>query len=215
MADELQGLLTRIQQEGVNKAEAEAAKIIETARREAARIIGEAEQQAVARRQKAEEDAAQFMQRGESALQQAARDVVLTVQDSVFRLIQGLAEHQVKAALTPQFMEQLLAEVVRAYFSKPGAQAKVDLLVSKDQVDQLTARLAAAFREAAQSGLTIQADSGVSAGFKVRLVGDRIQHDFTSASVAEALGRLVRPQLAAIVRQGICRTLPQAKSADS
>ena len=48
MAEELQGLLDKIQTEGIEKAESEKSKIIAEAKAEAARIVGEAKKQAEA-----------------------------------------------------------------------------------------------------------------------------------------------------------------------
>jgi len=203
MADELQSLLERIQQDGVNKAEVEAAKIIEAAMGKAASIVADGEKQVAAMRHKADEDARQLAKRGEAALQQAARDVILIVQEAIFKMFQSLADRQTIAALTPQVMAQLLGEVVRAYFNTPGGQRTIELLVPAAQAEQITAQLTASFREAMQAGVTIHADPGLSAGFAVRLVGDKVQHDFSRETIADAIARLVRPQLAAIIRKAM------------
>ena len=80
MAEELQSLLDKINAEGVQKAEAEAARIIENAKKQAQEIRSEAEAQAAAAVKDAADQAAALETRAEAAIKQAARDVLLQLQ---------------------------------------------------------------------------------------------------------------------------------------
>ena len=68
MSEELQGLLNKIQAEGLEKAE-----------NERARLVAEAKAQADKIRKDAETDAAASRKKAEDALKQAARDVVISL----------------------------------------------------------------------------------------------------------------------------------------
>ena len=83
MAEQLQGLLERIQKDGIDKADAEGQRIIDDAKAQAASIISDAEAKAKAGLDNAEREGAAFAERGKVALQQAARDVVITVGDAI------------------------------------------------------------------------------------------------------------------------------------
>ena len=76
MADELQALLDKINDEGIKKAEQQQQAILEQARQEAARIIARAKEQADTLTANAENNAALLTQKGEEALRQAARDKI-------------------------------------------------------------------------------------------------------------------------------------------
>ena len=93
MAEELQNLLERIQKDGVQKAEEESEKILARAREKAATLLKDAEKNAAAATEKAEQDAEQFMARSKKTLEQAARDVILSVGDAVTSTMKGIAAH--------------------------------------------------------------------------------------------------------------------------
>ena len=83
MAEELQSLLDKINAEGVRKAEAEAARIIENAKKQAQDIRNEAEAEAAATMKNAADQAAALESRAEAAIKQAARDVLLQLQSEL------------------------------------------------------------------------------------------------------------------------------------
>ena len=73
MAEELQGLLDRIHQEGIKKADDEKNTIIQAAKTQAEEIVNAAKQEAAEIRKQSETDAANNEARGKSAVSQAAR----------------------------------------------------------------------------------------------------------------------------------------------
>ena len=107
MAEELQSLLDRIQAEGVDKAKAEAARIVEEAERKAADVVAEAGRKAADLRAKAEEEARVLQARSEQSLRQAARDVVLEVGENVRQTLERVLRKDVDAALAdPAFLQK-------------------------------------------------------------------------------------------------------------
>ena len=71
MAEELQQLLEKIQHDGVEKANAEAAAILAKAKAEAAAVLKDAETKAAALRAQAETDARAFEERARKTISQA------------------------------------------------------------------------------------------------------------------------------------------------
>ena len=99
MAEELQQLLEKIQRDGVDKANAEAAAIVAKAKDEANALVKNAEEEAAATRAKAEEEAEAYAARARETISQAARDTVLKVKDDVTKLLTKLLAQDVTAAL--------------------------------------------------------------------------------------------------------------------
>ena len=98
MAEELQGLLNRIQTEGIEKAEAEKAEIIGNAKAEAAKIIEKAKEEAASIVKKANEEAEISVSKGNAAIRQAARDMK-----------KGLRQRRLGISnLSPQHADELL-----------------------------------------------------------------------------------------------------------
>lgn len=199
MAEELQNLLERIQKDGVEKAEEESGRIVSDARAKADALVKEAEDKALAITEKAEKDAAQFMERSKRTLEQAARDVILSVGDAVNATMQGIAAQEVSAALKPDTLKKVLVSVIKSY-CEDQKNDRIDILLSADDQKTVVDFLMSKYKTRMKKGLQIESDSGVTAGFRVSIVDENIQHDFSAEAITEALTQLVRPQLAEILR---------------
>jgi V/A-type H+/Na+-transporting ATPase subunit E len=203
MSEELKSLLDRIQKDGVDRAEAEAQKILADARRKAAEIVGEAGRTAHAARDKAEQDAAAFMERARKSLEQAARDVILSVRDAVNDTFSAIAREKVQESMTPETVSRMILTVVETYAANLTGDARLDILLAPAQQKQVVDLLMAGFRERLGAGVDIKADAGVVSGFRVRLVNDQVEHDFTGPAIAAALCQLLRPHIGEIVKSAI------------
>ena len=201
MPEELQCLLDRIQKDGVEKAENEAASIVSRAEEKAAAIIGKANEDATTALAEAEKSAAVFAERGGKALEQAARDVVISVQDAVHAALHAVVNSEVTRTLDTETVAGMLTEVARAYFSSPSGEARLDILVNPARQEKLVQHLSAEFGEALRNGLDIKGSDSVISGFRVSVVDSSVEHDFTAEAITEALCRLVRPHLVEILRK--------------
>jgi V/A-type H+-transporting ATPase subunit E len=203
MTEDLQQLLEKIRREGVDQARTEADAILATARAQAAALVADAERQAGEVREAARRDAVTFEQRSSDAVRQAARDLMLGVEREVTELLTQILMSDVKTALAdPTRLAALVEEAVRAYLS--GGDGAVQVLLaakSAPVLEILRQRLAK--MAGAPNGVTVELEAAGTAsatGFRVRLAGGRIEHDFTAAAIAESIARHVRPQLAALLR---------------
>jgi V/A-type H+-transporting ATPase subunit E len=195
MTQDLQQLLEKINTDGVEKAKAEATKIISQAETEAKATLDAAKREADKVLAQARQETAAYQQRTEETIRQAARDTILTVEKAVTTLLTNLLLKDVNLALTNEdVITPLVSEAVRAYIHSNGG---LDIVVASDKLAQtLRSKLAA---EAA-NGVKVITDDHMGAGFKVRLANGRVEHDFSGAAVAEALGKNLRPQLAALLK---------------
>jgi V/A-type H+-transporting ATPase subunit E len=198
MATELQELLLKVRDEGVRRGEEDAARIAETARAQAAELLAKARREAEALRASAEADARAFEESGARALRQAARDVTLTLRESLQATIERLAGECARAAFDPEAVRRLLPAAVEAYL-KGGASGVEAVLAAGDAAAAREAVLARLGQEMAR-GVEVRAGRGAGAGFTIRLNGGAVEHDFTDTALREALASLLRPRLAAILR---------------
>ena len=201
MAEELQGLIDRIQQEGVAKAQAEAEAIVAGARQRAAQIVREAEEQAAAKLKQAEQDAGLFMERSRKTLEQAARDLLITVGQGVENILKDIVAGAVKDALSLTVLENMLVKMAEAYVAHEGGGAQINLLVSPQDQSELVKFFATRYRQKIGQGVKLHVDNDIFKGFKVSFVEDHLYHDFTAPAIAEALMNLLRPNLAEIVHR--------------
>ena len=110
--EDLQGLLEKINRDGVEKAEAEAKKIIDDARAKADALVKDALAQSAQAKADAEKASAAYAERAAETIRQAARDVVIGVKDSLTALLENLLAKDVEKALGDS-AAQIAAEVTR------------------------------------------------------------------------------------------------------
>jgi V/A-type H+/Na+-transporting ATPase subunit E len=202
MADDLQALLERIRRDGIEKAQAEAERILAEARARAGQIERDAEARAAESLKKAEQDGRAFAERGRKAVEQAARDVVLAVGQAVRSTFGEVVRREVTRALTPEALQSMLALIVSAY-AGGGGGGGVDVLVSSQDLAALKDFFTARYAEELKRGLRIGAAEGLAAGFRVSIVDEQVVHDFSDEAIAESLCQLLRPHLAEIVRAAV------------
>ena len=192
MAEELQNLLEKIKRDGVDKANAEAAAIVNKAKAEAAAIVKDAQAQAEAAKAAAKTQADQDAARAAETIRQAARDTVLKVESAVTTLLSALLTKSVDTALAdPAVAAPLAAEAVKALVK---GDAAAEVAANGKLVEALRAQLAA------QSNIKVVLDEATQAGFTVKLDGGRVEHDFTGAVVTDALASRLRPDLAKLLK---------------
>ena len=192
MAEELQQLLEKIQRDGVDKANAEAAAIVAKAKAEAEALVKKAQEDAAAAEAKGKADAEAYAARARETIAQAARDTVLKVKDDVTKLLTKLLAQDVTAALATEAVP-IAAAAVKELVT---GSATAEVAASAKLVDALRAQLAAQ----AQGGVKVVADEMTGAGFTVKLDSGRVEHDFTDAAIAGALAQRLRADLAALLK---------------
>lgn len=203
MSEQLQHLIERIRTEGVGKADEEARAILEKARAEAARVERDAHTRAAEITNKAKADAAAAEERGRKSLEQAARDTILTVSQTLEALFDKLFRRQVENTLTHEAFQSILRDVIAAYLAQGHGKTGLELTVPAGAQEAVRDYLVKTFQAEAANGVTIRSSSEVIAGFRVSFVRDHVEHDFTPEAIADALARLVRPDLGALLRQAV------------
>jgi len=198
MAEDLQHLINKIKAEAVDKADAEASKIMSEAKAKAAKIVKEAEAEAEAKLAKADKDALAYAERSEKTLQQAARDVVLTVGEDVKKAVLGILELNVDKALTPELVQQLLLTLANGYAGKA-----TNVSLSESDAKKLGSFVTGEFQKKLGAGVSIQSDSSVSTGFRLSFENGKVSHDWSKAAIADALSAILRPALAKAVQNAI------------
>ncbi len=196
MAEELQGLLDKIQKDGVAKADAASKTLVDEATTQAVAIVKAAEAKAAKLIADAEVEAQQFERRARSSLQQAARDLVLTVGEAINGALAKVVAVRTDASLEGETLGKIIEAAVTAY-----AASGATVSLAAEQQAAVQSYFGAALAEAARHGIVLSSENGVVSGFTVTLAGERVTHDFTGKAISAALGELLRPDLAAIVNE--------------
>lgn len=198
MAEELQHLIDRIRDEAVDEGKKNADEIISQAKEKAAGIVRDAEETAKKSLAKAEKDAEVYTVRSTKALEQAARDLLITVGQGVENILSDLVGTALDEALGIEVLEQMMVKIAGAY-AKNCDNDQVELLISEKDQGNLIKFFAGRYKEQMIKGIEIHTDNEILKGFRVGLSNGRVYQDFTKEAIAEALTNFLRPHLAEVV----------------
>ena len=187
MTEDLQQLLDRIRKEGVEKAEAEAKAIVEAARKEAAETVAKANAKA-------------FEMRAEQQVRQAVRDVNLQVAQDLEKKVVALLGGDVKAAMADrESVAKWVCDAIAAYLKDGEKGVEVELGgQAAGWADALRAQLRS--QAGTGDGVRVTGSPSFPEGFTIRLAGGRVEQCFTAEAVTDALARLLRPQIAELLK---------------
>jgi len=187
--EDLQSLLEKINRDGVEKAEAEASRIIAEAKAKADMIVKKARDDAENAKSEAEKSSADYAKRAAETIRQSARDTVISVRDAVTKMLEQLLTESVDAALAnPQTVAGLAAGAIE------DMTRATEVLANSKLVAALKAALAA------KKNITVVTDETVGSGFTVKIDGGRVEHAFTGEVIAAELAKRLRPELAALLK---------------
>lgn len=194
METQLQEIIDRIQKEGVDSAEERAREVIAHAERQAQEKIREAEEKARQIVRTGEQDAERMKAAGEAALQQAGRDLVLSVQQELGKLFSRVIRQEVVSALTPEKTGEILAHLIKEWPKAEGDDLTV--LVNQEDLAAIDKAMNAALSKAIAAGVVLHPVRGVAAGFRIGSGENAEFFDMTDGTLAELLAAYLNPRLA-------------------
>lgn len=195
----VQELLDRIKKDGVESAEAEAAKIRSDAEARRDSIIADAEKEAKAIVERAKADAARTEESGKAALVQASRDLLLAFRGQVEQTLSLIVKSDVEAAFDADIIKKALPAILEAW-SRDGRDDLTVLLPAKD-LKALDAYFRDKLSVAFKKGLEIKPLKDTRAGFRIAEKGGAVYYDFSATSVADMIGAYLNARLASIVAE--------------
>jgi V/A-type H+-transporting ATPase subunit E len=199
MDSQLQELIEAIKTEGVQTAEKQAEQIVAAAEEKARQITDDAEKRAGEIVESAKKEQQKLDLSGREKLQQAARDLLLTVQARLVDMFKAVVNSATAGAISADILENSIATVVGAWAQ--GSADPIDVLLNPADLERLETRLRSRLAEQVASGAEIRASSSVSGGFRVSTKDGSAYYDFTVETIAEALSAYVGPRLAHALKE--------------
>jgi V/A-type H+-transporting ATPase subunit E len=193
MAEELKHLIEQIQKEGIEKANEQADTIISQAKEKAAKLVAEAEEKAHTLLKKAQIESEAFAERSVKTLEQAARDLLITVGQGCEKVVSGTLGQAVDTALSGDFLKQMIKGVI-----EQSSGSSVVLSVNDADKTSL-ASFSAELAKKSGKEIELVSDSEVLSGFRIGFKDNRVYLDYTGEAVATALSAFLRPELAKTV----------------
>ncbi|NLK06659.1 MAG: V-type ATP synthase subunit E [Spirochaetales bacterium] len=195
MAQQIQDLVASIRKDGIEAAQKEAAQIIADAKQQADALLREARKEAAALVEKAQREMDTRDQSARSSLQQASRDVQLSLKKAILSQLDALLVKTVEKGFEGKDLVTLIEKVVTSV----GDSASKQVQLSEKDFSALAAQLKTQLQKSLKEGLEIKAVDSVSSGFRLAEKDGSGFYDFSAEETAALLKPFLSPAIADIV----------------
>ena len=199
MEVQLSELIEKIKKDGIESAQAEAAKLRAAAEAEAKRIVDEAKHDAVKIVEKAKIDAQISEKAGVAALEQAARNLILAFKSEIQELLNSLTAQTVSASYSSDTVKDILPDLIKNWALKNTDSLTV--LLPESEVKKLEGAFLSKLNSVLKGGVDIKANKKLDSGFHIAEKDGSAFYDFSAESVAAMLSAYLNPRLAEIVKK--------------
>lgn len=191
---QLQELIEKIKKEGIESAQADAAKLKAAAAAEAKRIVDDAKKQADAIVAEADADRVRSEKAGAAAVEQASRNLVLAFKGEIQGLLDKIVKDVVSASYSVEVVKDVLPDLIKNWAAKNTDSLAVALSEGdlKKIDDGFKAKLAARLK----GGVDFKVGKALGAGFHIVEKDGAAFYDFSAEAVAALLSAYLNPKLA-------------------
>jgi V/A-type H+-transporting ATPase subunit E len=193
----LESLIRQLQEEGVEKANHQAAEIIAEAKSQAAEIVSTAQSSAQQITDKAVQESEKLKQSALADIKQGARDVVLLVKGELSAIACRAFGQNVSVALTPQLMGELILKIA----PQLSQGQNIIVTVSENDKQALIDLLPSAFKAIGRE-VEIKVDDNMAKGFRIGLQGESVVYDFSDEAIFASIKELVSAAVKDILNHG-------------
>ena len=199
MADELQALFDRINEDAITRGEQEREKLVSAGREEAARLVAEAKEEAARVVAEAKSEAETMKRKSEEALRQSGREIMLEVRAELERRVSGAVSALLKETMTGEQLGSIIAQLCNAYLAKSGAEESIQVLLAPAELEAVTAIVKSKLAADLQANVSLAPSRGLAGGFQLSFSGSDVRYDFSDEAFTEALAAHLAPALGAVI----------------
>ena len=199
MADELQALLEKITDQELQKADAEKDRILAQAKDEAEATVCKAKEEAKAMVENAKKEAAILQQKGEEALRQASRDVLLSLRSELEKRVKQAAETFLNADMKPVAIADIIAKLVINFVKADGTSDDLQVLLNPSDIAMVEEVLKASLADNLRANCSLAPSNAVSGGFKLVFKESGVMYDFTDKALADTIAAGLGGKLASVI----------------
>ncbi len=196
MEVQIQELIESIKKDGVGAAEEQAAEIIEEAEGKRKKIISDAEKEAQRIVKEGEAKVEKREQSAQAALEQAGRDLLLSVERRLIHIAESILAEEIRGALSGETLEKVLLEIA----GSDTAGSETDIEISEPLYQSLSQELLAQLKKKLASGSEIRPVKHIDSGFRISEKEGSGYVSFTAEDLASMLSAFLSPELQKMIR---------------
>ena len=190
---QIQELVDTIKRNGVEEEQRKAAEVLADAKAQAEQLVHEAKKEAARIVEQARKDASVTRHSGEAAVQQAARDVLLSLEAAIRSQFDRLMKKTVEETITGDMLVSLIVQIVKSNLASQQSSIELPKAEFAAVAEALKTKLATEMK----AGLTITPVEDVTKGFRISERNGTSYYDFGS----EELVALMKPFLNPVIQQ--------------
>ncbi len=200
MEIQVQELLDRIRNEGIEAARKQANEILEEARAKAEEMVNRAAQEAEEMISDAQQRIAALEAASKESLLHAARDTMIALRQSVRKFFESALRADAEKAFDAHVASQIIPEVLKILATTEPAES-FDVLLPPATLASLDKSLASRVAKDIARGVEFKPYPSLDAGFRVAAHGSVAQYDFSAEVVAQVLSARVNRVLAEYLKE--------------
>ncbi len=196
MAEDIKGLIEKIQKEGIQAAEAKAKEIEGLALKKAEAIIQEAKLQAGQIVAAAKEETSRAEEGAKIALKQASRDMLLSLRKEINAMLERLITSHIQQTLKADE----LAKIILSFVKEHSGENKEDIVISlaKKDIERLSG-LIEELKHAVKKNIIVKPSEDIQGGFIISFDAGKSEFDFSDKALAEYIALYLKPKLSEIL----------------
>ena len=198
MAQEIKDLIAKIQQEGIQAAQEQAAQIKAEAESGSLKIISEAKIEAAKIIEQANNQAKKLLDSGEAALKQAGRDLLISLRQEIIAMLGRLIKLSLQQALTVEELSGIIGALIKNAPLALGSQIIVSL--SKPDKDKLEQGFLRQLIEETKKSIVLKCADKIASGFVISFDGGKSIFDFSGQALSDYLCGRLSPELNKILK---------------
>ena len=201
MQKKLQELTEKIYQEGVEKANKEAEKIVSDAKKQADELVAKAKKEADATKEKAEKEAEETRDNALNELQLSARQAISDLKQEVVSLIQAktIEPETQKAFKDEGFTRDIIQTIVKNWDPKGSGNVDLTVLLPEDKKKEFEEFFRKKAKDLLESGLEIDFNDRIKGGFKIGPKDGGYLVSFSDADFDQFFKQYMRPRLISLL----------------
>jgi V/A-type H+-transporting ATPase subunit E len=197
MAQEIKDLIIKIQQEGVQAAQEQAAQIKAEAERDSLKMLSEAKIQAQKIIEQANNQAEKTEESTRAVLKQAGRDLLISLRQEIMAMLDRLIKIDLQQVLTIEELSGILAALIKNAPLSLGSQIVVSL--SNQDKDKLEQGFLKQLIQETKKEIILKSADGMESGFVISFDAGKSIFDFSGQALSEYLSGCLRPELRKIL----------------
>ena len=200
MSQNVQDLINKIKKEGLEASQQRAREIEGEVQKKVDELIAEAEARAEKIIADAKDEQAKLEESARASLQQAARDTVLSLKQTINDLLTKIIKQDVRGALGADQMAALIVALAKEFVSQNKDAKTVEVGLSEESRQLLEKDLLAKLQKDIKTEVVIQSADDLAGGFTISFDEGKSCFDFSEEALVQYLGKYVNEYVAGLLK---------------